>query len=428
MASMDDVVPRYPFLAGGGDIGALIARHDWAATPLGPIEDWPIALCAMISFILRAEVPIVSLWGADGIMIYNDSYSAFAGGRHPGLLGSKVLEGWHEVADFNAHVMQKVFHEGGTLAFENQELTLWRNGKPEQVWTDLDYSPALDEQGRTIGVVAIVVETTERVKAQAWKDVERDRLNALFEQSPIFIAMTIGPEHRFEFANVQYHRLVGVRDLVGRTFAEALPKVLQEGGNTLLDTVYESGEPAARQEARYTSLPTATRSAKEYFVDYVCHPLRDPAGTVIGLFICGIDVTARVDTDRQMGETQALLRRAQAAGGIGLFTIAMDTNIITATPEFRRIFGLPADGQLSAADTERLVHPDDAGISSSAAARRAGTAALDVEYRIRRADTGETRLIARKAEFERDGAGNVLRLVGAVQDVTERRAMQRALA
>jgi hypothetical protein len=33
-----------------------------------------------------------------------DAYSTFAGARHPQLLGSKVLEGWPERADFNAHV------------------------------------------------------------------------------------------------------------------------------------------------------------------------------------------------------------------------------------------------------------------------------------------------------------------------------------
>ena len=56
-------------------------------------------------------------------MIYNDAYSIFAGGRHPLLFGSKVLEGWPEVADFNDNVM-KVGLGGGTLSYRNQELTL----------------------------------------------------------------------------------------------------------------------------------------------------------------------------------------------------------------------------------------------------------------------------------------------------------------
>ena len=50
-------------------------------------------------------------------MIYNDAYSVFAGGRHPILFGSKVREGWPEVADFNDNVM-KVGLAGGTLCLQ----------------------------------------------------------------------------------------------------------------------------------------------------------------------------------------------------------------------------------------------------------------------------------------------------------------------
>jgi hypothetical protein len=55
-----------------------------------------------------------------------------------------VREGWPEVADFNDHVV-KVGLAGGTLAYTDQELTLHRTGKPEQVWMNLDYSPITDE-------------------------------------------------------------------------------------------------------------------------------------------------------------------------------------------------------------------------------------------------------------------------------------------
>jgi hypothetical protein len=148
------------FPAATGETGALVRAHDWASTSLGPIEAWPESLKTTVRTILLSPVPIVTLWGEDGVMIYNDAYSVFAGGRHPRLLGSKVREGWPEVAAFNDHVM-KVGLAGGTLAFWDQELTLYRNGEPEQVWMNLDYSPVLDEGGAPAGVIAIVVETTE---------------------------------------------------------------------------------------------------------------------------------------------------------------------------------------------------------------------------------------------------------------------------
>ncbi|HVC30352.1 MAG TPA: ATP-binding protein [Steroidobacteraceae bacterium] len=150
------------FLSGGGALGRLIRAYDWSRTPLGPLERWPQSLKTATAILLRSPVPIVLLWGVEGIMIYNDAYAVFGGARHPGLLGSKVLEGWPEVADFNGNVM-RVGLAGGTLAYRDQHLVLHRHGRAEDVWMNLDYSPVLDEAGNPAGVLAIVVETTDRV-------------------------------------------------------------------------------------------------------------------------------------------------------------------------------------------------------------------------------------------------------------------------
>ena len=55
---------------------------------------------------------------------------------------------------------------GETLSFRDEHLILYRPGRPPDVWLDLDYSPLLDESGQPAGVLAIVVETTERVIAE----------------------------------------------------------------------------------------------------------------------------------------------------------------------------------------------------------------------------------------------------------------------
>ena len=163
------------FPTAAGELAALIRRFDWAKAGLGPLATWPQSLRTVTETLLRSPVPIVLLWGEDGIMIYNDAYSGFAGGRHPHLLGSKVREGWPEVADFNDNVM-RVGLGGGTLAYKDQVLTLYRHGRPEQVRMNLDYSPVLNEAGQPAGVIAIVVETTQRVVTEG---LLRDRENDL---------------------------------------------------------------------------------------------------------------------------------------------------------------------------------------------------------------------------------------------------------
>ncbi|WP_084582215.1 sensor histidine kinase [Sphingomonas azotifigens] len=168
----------YPI--GGGQLGQLIRDFDWAATAIGPLAQWPQSLKSVTQMLLLSPVPIVLLWGEDGVMIYNDAYSEFAGSRHPALLGSKVREGWSEIADFNDNVM-RVGLSGRTLAYRDQELALQRRGKLEPVWMDLDYSPVLDESGTPAGVIAIVVETTQKVIAQRQLRESERRLRAFVE-------------------------------------------------------------------------------------------------------------------------------------------------------------------------------------------------------------------------------------------------------
>jgi len=168
------------FPIGGGQLGQMIRDFDWAQTAIGPLGAWPQSLKSVTQMLLLSPVPIVLLWGEDGVMIYNDAYSEFAGSRHPALLGSKVREGWAEISDFNDHVM-RVGLSGRTLAYRDQELALQRRGKLEPVWMDLDYSPVLDESGTPAGVIAIVVETTAKVLAQRQLRESERRLRAFVE-------------------------------------------------------------------------------------------------------------------------------------------------------------------------------------------------------------------------------------------------------
>lgn len=283
----------FRFLGHNGDVARLIRNFDWASTPLGPVQSWPPSLKTATALLLHSPVPIVMLWGETGVMIYNDAYSVFAGHRHPALLGSNVREGWAEVADFNDNVM-KVGLSGGTLAYRDQELTLHRKGYPEQVWMNLDYSPVLDENGKPAGVIAIVVETTERVLAERRNKEEFQRLQNMFSQAPTFMAVLGGPEHCFELVNPEYRKLIGNRLVDGKTIAEGLPEVVEQGFVTLLDQVFQTGEAIARTSERILLRWTDEGPLEERFVDFVYQPIRDEKATVTHIFVQGYDVTERV--------------------------------------------------------------------------------------------------------------------------------------
>nr|WP_223218409.1 PAS domain-containing protein [Rhizobium wenxiniae] len=86
--------------------------------------------------------------------------------------------------------------------------------------------------------------------------------------------------------------------------------------------------------------------------------------------------------------------------------------MVSATPEFSKLYGLDHVASRPATDFEAVVLADDEPFVSHPENRAAGDAATEVEYRIRKADTGEVRWIARKAEFERDTDGKPMRFSG----------------
>ena len=283
----------FAFLGHDGSAAQLVRDFAWGTTPLGRVETWPQSLKTATALLIHSPVPMVMLWGESGVMIYNDAYSVFAGHRHPALFGSNVREGWPEVADFNDNVM-KVGLGGGTLAYQDQELTLHRKGYPEQVWMNLDYSPVLDEDGKPAGVIAIVIETTDRVLAERRNREEFQRLQRLFAQAPTFMAMVSGPDRRFTLVNPEYRKLIGGRDVMGLTVRDALPEVVDQGFFDLLDHVFASGEAVTRAAQPILLRWRDEGPLEERFVDFVYQPIRDEDGTVAQVFVQGSDVTERV--------------------------------------------------------------------------------------------------------------------------------------
>ncbi|MFE1599242.1 hybrid sensor histidine kinase/response regulator [Methylobacterium sp. ID0610] len=141
-----------------------------------------------------------------------------------------------------------------------------------------------------------------------------------------------------------------------------------------------------------------------------------------------LDPSPSGGTGEALRAAEADLRRAQEAGGIGLFSVGIDDGILVPTPEFCRLYGMPERASYPAAVFERLVIPEDRHLVSTAESRRRGEPPRDVAYRIRRPDTGAVRWIARKGEIERDAQGRPVRFVGVARDITAERQAGDALA
>jgi PAS domain S-box-containing protein len=133
------------------------------------------------------------------------------------------------------------------------------------------------------------------------------------------------------------------------------------------------------------------------------------------------EVAERTRTEEQLRKTQGTLVLAQRIGRVGSWEVDLARNTLAWSEETYRIFGRPLDQPPTNDSFYASVHPED-----RAAVRQAVTVALetgrryDVEHRVIRPD-GVQVYVHEMAEIVRDDAGQPVRMVGTVQDVTERR-------
>ena len=160
------MVAQLELLRGGGVCGALVAKYDWASTPLGPMSTWPPSLLAMVANILHTRQPILLFWGPELIQFYNDSFvPSFGRGKHPAALGQRARECWADAWPVTGAQIEAVMSRGEPVWFENALVPIYRNDRMEEVFWTYSYSPAYDETGTIRGTLVIVTETTGRVVA-----------------------------------------------------------------------------------------------------------------------------------------------------------------------------------------------------------------------------------------------------------------------
>ena len=208
------------FLARGGEMGALMRAYDWASTPLGPPETWPLPLRITIRLLLNTGHPMYLFWGPDGISFYNDPYRQTLGQeRHPFALGRPAREVWEEIWPIIGPQIDQVMSGRGATWHENQLIPTTRNGRVEDVYWTYSYCPIGDEDAPhgVGGVLVVCNETTAQVLSERRLAAQAERQRRVFEQAPGFICVLSGPEHVFEFANQAYVRILGGRELLGRT-------------------------------------------------------------------------------------------------------------------------------------------------------------------------------------------------------------------
>lgn len=265
--------------------------------------------------------------------------------------------------------------------------------------------------------------------------LSHESLASLLENVPLAICVTLGPEHRYAFANRTFRSALALSgDLAGKPLREALGSRYTEQTQAPRQTVLETGQPI-----EVTNVAFGPGDNQETtFWDITFLPVLDADDRIGGILSLGVDVTSRENATRRADRhaqegliNSKRLALAVEATELGLWEWIAATGKIYWSERQKEIFGIAPDEPLTHELWISSIHPEDRDwvvAKVDSLSNPASTGKLQIEYRIVRPD-GEVRWISSRGRmlYETvDGKPRAARLLGTILDITERRTNEEA--
>ena len=292
------------FLKGGGEMGEMIRAKDWSQTPLGNPEDWPLSLRILVPIMLENPLGMYIAWGDDYIQLYNDSYRSILGNtKHPQALGISASKTFPEIWNMTTGPMFDEVMSGKAVGFPDFMVSINRYGFLEECYFDFSCVPILKEDGKVGGILATVIEITNKKKAEVALKESEQRFRDTVQQAPVGMSIMRGKDYIVEMANDAYMQLIDreVTAFVGKPLFESLPET-QEYAQALLDDVMNTGIPFHGNEVPI-SLNRNGKQEIGYF-DFLYYPLKEEHSEISGIIVTATEVTEKVTSRKKIEESE----------------------------------------------------------------------------------------------------------------------------
>jgi PAS domain S-box-containing protein len=285
------------------------------------------------------------------------------------------------------------------------------------------YGAMCDITERKLAEQRLMREVRERKIAEQQLYERTSQLRAFIEGAPVPIAI-FDRAMRYVAFSRQYVEQRGLSgsDLLGRSVYEVFPNMpahLKAAHARALKGATE------RREQDLSVRPDGTRE----WIRWEVRPWYRADNEVGGLVLFSEFITQRIKAQQALRESQARLELAIHAGELGIYDYDLVEGNITWDARVRRLLGVSPDETITRETFRRALHPDDREKIDKAMEEifSAGSNTfLAREYRIVSRADGSIRWIAGTGQVYFD-AGRPVRIVGTIQDVTDRKRAELAL-
>jgi PAS domain S-box-containing protein len=279
------------------------------------------------------------------------------------------------------------------------------------------------------------------ISGPSWGDSDGELalVRELLISMPAAVAYVAGPDLVYEFANEEYQRNVGRRELIGRPLREALPELAPERVEAVR-RVARTGKPARGRESEVW-VRRRGQALEQMFVDFTYQPVRDAAGNVAGVLLYGSDVTVHVrsrlrleELAKRVAATESRYRTLFETLPQGVVHYNKDGSVLDINPAVSEILGLTPEEMTiwPFATVRRAVHEDGSACEPDelpvSVALRTGEIVADQMIGLPHGRTGELRWLRVTAVPDaRDEQGQPQCVYAMFADITEQRRAEARL-
>ncbi|MBI5766949.1 MAG: PAS domain S-box protein [Verrucomicrobia bacterium] len=278
--------------------------------------------------------------------------------------------------------------------------------------------------GRALRMVGTHKDLTEARQTLIALSESEQRFATAFTDAPVGMAIRDIEDGRYIEVNRACLTMTGYArdDVIGKTPAEVGWAVAAADGENSRDPLLATGG------VRDAELCLRRKDGRDIRCAYTNSVVQ--IGGRRCLLSTTIDITERRKAEQALRENQRLLLETQRVAGLGSYVLDIPAGRWTSSSVVDAVFGLAAQADHPVEDWLAIIHPADrAAMSDYFFHEVIGRGArFDREYRIVRRQDGAGRWVHGGGELEFDAEKRPVRMIGTIQDVTERRRAETAKA
>jgi PAS domain S-box-containing protein len=290
-----------------------------------------------------------------------------------------------------------------------------------------------NESGEIYRLAGIAEDITEQKESQETiailnRNLQRraHELQTLFDVIPIAIGISLDSESRNIKVNPAYAQILNIPKCANASItppenAFLPPYKIYRHGQQVSDNELPLHIASSGVEVRDAEIDIMRADGAVFNLFGYASPLFDEQGKPRGAVSAFIDISDRVSHEAILRDSEEQVRMATTAAELGMWFLHIPTNELTWTPKCNELLGLPANNPMGYDIFLNCLHPEDCDRTQQAIKRALQeNVEYDTEYRVIWSDNS-IHWIAAKGRAFHDAAGNPVRMMGTVQDISKRK-------